>query len=454
MLSNFSGCGAQMNELKPIDSLKEYDHPAVQAVSAYGKALWDKLREAGIEWVQQLSCLVPVDFENAILEMELGEPRARALFSLWNFVRFTPLEPCPKPKMEYVPPADAMYHGRDVMSRLEKLCGTDNLRDVCKGEAPLPNACLRMLSAGELSVHDLAEISARNMAGSAELSHGPYLSGVSNYCKFVQVMRGVPKFKEVPIFPADSRIVLLWTSIFRNAGTISNYIAAVKWASRMLGFGCDFDTESVRAAIRGIRSQDIAPRSIRGAIGAHDLLQLVRVARRSRMGEFADCAILAYNFLLRVGSELCNVELSNLTVDGNVVNLKLPRRKNKTHGSVLQRAACDHCPELCPVAAAKRLISRGGALITSYTYPQFLKQLRELLGSAGIPNAAVMGTHAFRRGAARDMVANGCSLEQLLMAGEWRSHAWRQYLSDSASAASADSLLPVLLTLDEQECPE
>ncbi len=40
-----------------------------------------------------------------------------------------------------------------------------------------------------------------------------------------------------------------------------------------------------------------------------------------------------------------------------------------------------------------------------------------------------VGWHAFRRGAARDMLNSGCSLAQILEAGGWRSAAFLRYLS-------------------------
>jgi hypothetical protein len=46
-----------------------------------------------------------------------------------------------------------------------------------------------------------------------------------------------------------------------------------------------------------------------------------------------------------------------------------------------------------------------------------------------VPNAAAYGTHAFRRGHARDLLENGSTLAEILRAGQWRSAAFLKYLN-------------------------
>ena len=48
-----------------------------------------------------------------------------------------------------------------------------------------------------------------------------------------------------------------------------------------------------------------------------------------------------------------------------------------------------------------------------------------------------MGAHAFRRGAAQDMAAQGCQLVEILQAGGWKSAAFMAYLKPHELEAGA-----------------
>ena len=45
-----------------------------------------------------------------------------------------------------------------------------------------------------------------------------------------------------------------------------------------------------------------------------------------------------------------------------------------------------------------------------------------------VPKCTLYRTHDLRRGHARDLQASGCSLYELLSAGEWRGPAFMEYL--------------------------
>ena len=60
----------------------------------------------------------------------------------------------------------------------------------------------------------------------------------------------------------------------------------------------------------------------------------------------------------------------------------------------------------------------------------FLQQLREDATALGYVDAHRLGSHAFRRGMARDIIDKGGSLAMLMRAGEWRSSAYIAYLRE------------------------
>ena len=48
-----------------------------------------------------------------------------------------------------------------------------------------------------------------------------------------------------------------------------------------------------------------------------------------------------------------------------------------------------------------------------------------------VPNATCYGTHDFRRGHAEDMRIAGCTLADILAAGQWKSSAFLKYLNEA-----------------------
>ena len=122
-------------------------------------------------------------------------------------------------------------------------------------------------------------------------------------------------------------------------------------------------------------------------------------------------------FLLRVAGVH-----SAVAVDSELV-LRLARRKNKQHGSVLWRACCcAHSNKwwLCPVHTLGRWLSmqlhgaRPFAGLRADTARQVLKQR---LGRACVEEASSYVLHDFRRGHAMDIAAAGGDLRAILTAG-------------------------------------
>ena len=63
--------------------------------------------------------------------------------------------------------------------------------------------------------------------------------------------------------------------------------------------------------------------------------------------------------------------------------------------------------------------------------------MRRVAEEVGIENHSKIGTHAFRRGMAQDIIDAGGSLSVLLRAGEWNSSAFLRYLRQSQPQETA-----------------
>ena len=74
-----------------------------------------------------------------------------------------------------------------------------------------------------------------------------------------------------------------------------------------------------------------------------------------------------------------------------------------------------------------RARSGGRDRVLSFSYATFLRETRAY---AIVATGAPTGTHAFRRGAAQDMAAQGSQLWEILQAGGWKSAAFMAYLNE------------------------
>ena len=70
----------------------------------------------------------------------------------------------------------------------------------------------------------------------------------------------------------------------------------------------------------------------------------------------------------------------------------------------------------------------------SFSYAHFLSATKRDAARAGVADA---GTHAFRRGTAQDMAAQGCRLFEILKAGGWRSASFMAYMRPHVLEAGA-----------------
>ena len=66
-----------------------------------------------------------------------------------------------------------------------------------------------------------------------------------------------------------------------------------------------------------------------------------------------------------------------------------------------------------------------------------LSELRYFAEGREWPRATKLGTHSFRRGAARAILEAGGSFSQLLRSGQWRSAAYQLYLDLGREEANA-----------------
>ena len=83
------------------------------------------------------------------------------------------------------------------------------------------------------------------------------------------------------------------------------------------------------------------------------------------------------------------------------------------------------------------------------TAHSFINRMRQDASALQIQGADQLGSHAWRRVMAQDIVLAGGSLGTLLRAGQWRSSAFRVYLQDQLLDEQAISRLVIDRSEDE-----
>ena len=154
----------------------------------------------------------------------------------------------------------------------------------------------------------------------------------------------------------------------------------------------------------------------------------------------------AYTFMLRVPSEGLALTVggnplapldagvhSAVAITDDELVLRLARRKNRLHGSVLRRACCCGTGLVwsCPVHTLGKWLAKmppGTKPFGLLSVDAARSELKRRLALLGVDHAGSYVLHDFRRGHAMDIAAAGGDLREILTAGEWSSPAFLKYL--------------------------
>ena len=302
------------------------------------------------------------------------------------------------------------------------------------GEDPPRKKCRTIQSCSRATGDLLLEFSQRRMIAAVRCSIPTYASGIRCWAAFCDACSIVQHF------PAQEEDVLRYTSVFSNAHTLDTYLKHLRWAHRFLRLPNGWDTPAVAQVRRG-SLKEMPPHRPRLALQAAQVRSLIGVAEQRK--DYEQAALLAVGrlFLFRMPSECFPLQLcgehSSVEVHQNSVTITLASRKNSRGPSVLQRDCC--CKTAGKRLCAHRWLRWAVAEATEHkrtrlfmrSVADFIDVLRSDATQLGIPQAEKLGTHALRRGMARDILDAGGSLAVLLRAGGWRSSAFAGYLREN-----------------------
>ena len=280
--------------------------------------------------------------------------------------------------------------------------------------------------------------------GSCPRSISSLKCGVRHWIEFITTLKG----SNDSAFPATIEGVLMWSNLFRCLGTFKNYLGHVRTISHALNVPAPEEGHPALRRAKGAilkrhffesRPRMFIQRSLVGALA--DM-----AARRTADASDAMLWLFAYTFMLRVPSEalpavrgeegfLIGNEQAVIWLEDGMLVLRLLRRKNKPHGSVLKRGCtCESQPRICPVHVLwhgfLHSLPIGTKPWSGHTSASANEALRDSLLTLAVPQADLYRCHDLRRGHARDLFDSGTPLEDILRHGEWRGKSVRKYLDE------------------------
>ena len=174
--------------------------------------------------------------------------------------------------------------------------------------------------------------------------------------------------------------------------------------------------------------------------------------------------ILSYAFLFRVRSEclglrVCTPEQLHhysqaVAVTSTTVEVRLRTRKNRPGGSRLTRfCTCKECPATCVLhvfGAWAVQLPPLTLIFEQVSASSALARLRQRVADLGTPSPRHYVLHDFRRGHAQDLLDHGAHLAEILLAGEWTSASFLQYLNQRNLNARAVLEAHMNMSSDEE----
>ena len=292
--------------------------------------------------------------------------------------------------------------------------------------------------------HDLAlEASVRTQFRSIRKSWKTVRAGITSYATFMFTV-----FPQVAHFPVRLAALRLWSNHFENGDTFAQYVSHLRFAHRVLSLP-DIESPSILSSIiRGLRKDQ--PRRPRPRLAGDTLDRVIGLAVEEGDLKAARAYAVAYSFLFRCRDELFGLQIdgrsspqryhSHIVFDDSAeppsVIVHLASRKNAPQGAVISRpcvcragARSIRCGR-CALRALARAHSASGRsscrpMLESLKSKAALLDLRRRGESAGVTSCS---WHAFRRGAASDIIRSGGTVGFLLHQGGWKSGVFLKYL--------------------------
>ena len=260
-----------------------------------------------------------------------------------------------------------------------------------------------------------------------------------------------------PHLPVTTENLVRYAQHFSNGGTLINYINDLKMAHDMAQQPLQWEPSVAARLTRGAKK--VTFRADRPIIRRYDNKRLIALAVQE--GDMVGAALyaVASHFTLRGQSEMFPIQVNGrLSDDGTQRPLERPgwhstcnfkqvkgklectltlfKRKNKDQPTdIVRKCVCSKLGRpLCGVCHLKEYCEQASTPQRRIFTTKILaatQRLRRRCVELGIPHGERMGWHAFRRGSASDLLADGEPISAILKAGGWKGPAALAYLARS-----------------------
>ena len=279
-----------------------------------------------------------------------------------------------------------------------------------------------------------------------------YVWGIRCYAAFCDAL-GVDVH-----FSAEERRAIQFSCVFRSAATYEQYLKMLRFAHKLLHLDNSWYTDTVKQVQKGMAKsiQEFRPKP---ALLSRDARRMIQIGTGDNDADLAAIVAVSRLFLLRVPSEAIPLQWSGahsrVELTATQAKITLMRRKNCATPSTLTRDFC--CASsgraLCAVHWLHQLWStKSSSNVFAMTTSRLRKAIKNVAMRAAVPDWQNLGTHAFRRGMAQDILDHGGHLSVLLQAGGWSSSAYLHYLRDSQVHDVVVGQAVINLSDSEPEC--
>ena len=279
-------------------------------------------------------------------------------------------------------------------------------------------------------------------------SSNSVISGLRMWHFFACDVLGYTYYATLP--PASARDVVLFVSVFSNAGTAANYIYYIRYGCKFKGHSTAWCTDEVRLALKGLKKENL--RMFGGPARTKFLLKRVHIMMLYKFNvmkgniDRATTTMVGWFFLLRLQSEglvvwkgaesdlhkLPDNRDNGLFVDstGDALHFVLRTRKHRQEGSRLKIFCTCHSEQFCLKCDFEKNYNEvpQGQTLWEHNSAQLFRLIKEQLRFLGVAEYNEFSWKSFRAGKATEMANDGFGLGQILLAGEWRSVSFLRYL--------------------------
>ena len=278
----------------------------------------------------------------------------------------------------------------------------------------------------ELAALDLAAVGEYVEASLSPNTRRAYRSALADFSAWCEA-------RELTAVPALPECVAVYVAELAGAGrsvsTITQRLAAIRWAHELAGVESPTGAKGVRATMQGIRrSLGVAPRSQKSPATSGRIAAMVAHADGSTLKGKRDRALLLLGFALAARrSELVALDLADIEQTERGLLVTIRRSKTDQSGAGLVKAVpMGSTPETCPVAALAewieaagiddgavfRSVTRHGRIGDRLTARSVAAVVKQYAQRAGLDPAEFAG-HSLRAGFVTSAAERGARLDRI-----------------------------------------